>query len=454
MQSVWISPGAEKLLAGSFKKRNQDPKQPSLLHTSNWCVQALSFSEFKSKLSEGGFEPETGTLVITQSDEESVEALRFGADQAFLIPGSEALFVTIASRLVEQVTNRAALMNKLTVNERVSEEMQLLNETLQVASTRFQELFNGLPVGCFTLDRDGFIQEWNTLATEIFGIQPWEAFGFPVWEVMDPDGTGSWSYQRVTDIFSSPEAYEFDWAFTRADGEDVFLTCKVICLCDTRGNRVAAIAGSIDITARVNAERKVEATMRELQLKNEELLMNEKKLQRALKQLETLATTDVLTGLNNRRQFQVHLAEAVGRVHREGKSLSLLLFDVDHFKQFNDGFGHQAGDQVLKKVGSILRKTARSNEKPARYGGEEFAIILESASSESAILAAERFRRAIEEGKWAHRNVTVSVGVSTFEPHLGEMEFIERADQALYESKRRGRNCSTHYREIASEAVV
>lgn len=454
MQSVWISPGAHELLGRSFKALSSPPQQASLLHSGTWCVRVLSLAEFIGKQVEGGFGPEVGTLVITRNDNESVEAIKKGADQTLSLTASESLFETIACQLVEQVTTRVALMNKLVVNERVSEEMQLLNETLQVASTRFQELFNGLPVGCFTVDRDGFIQEWNTLATEIFGIQPWEAFGFPVWEVMDPDGTGSWSYQRVTDIFTSPEAYEFDWAFTRADGEDVFLTCKVICLCDSRGNRVAAIAGSIDITARVNAERKVEATLRELQFKNDELLLNEKKLQKALKQLETLATTDGLTGLNNRRQFQVHLSEAIGRVHREAKSLSLLLFDVDHFKQFNDGFGHQAGDLVLKKVGSILRKTARANEKPARYGGEEFAIILESASSESAILAAERFRLAIAEGKWTHREVTVSVGVSTFEPHLNEMEFIERADQALYESKRRGRNRSTHYREIASEAVA
>ncbi len=454
LQAVWTSPGAEELLRKCFGSSDANPFQPSLLSTGTWTVQVYTLPEFEQKLTSGGFGPEIGTLVVTNSDEESVEAIEKGADQACKLPISQSLFRTVTARLAEEVSARVALLEKLAVNERVSEEMQLLNETLQVASVRFQDLFNGLPVACFTLDRDGFIQEWNTLATEIFGLQPWEAFGFPVWEVMDPDGTGSWSYQRVSDIFSYSDAYEFDWAFTKSDGEDVYLACKVICLCDSRGNRVAAIAGSIDITARVIAERKVEATLRELQFKNDELLSNEKKLQRALKQLETLATTDGLTGLNNRRQFQIHLAEAISRFHRDSKSFSLLLFDVDHFKQFNDGFGHQAGDLVLKKVGSILRKTARSNEKPARYGGEEFAIILESASSDLAFLAAERFRQAIAEGKWMHRDVTVSVGISTFEPHLSEVEFIERADQALYESKRRGRNRSTHYREISSEAVA
>ncbi len=453
-QGFWISSEAFSLLEAHNCLPGLGEAQPKLGDSEVASVQILSLTEFEKARLEGGLGPETGTLIVTSSEGEAIAALSNGADDALLLPASPTMVELVLKRLSAKVTERRALLEKLTVNERVSEEMSILNETLQVASRRFQDLFNGLPVACFTLDRDGFIQEWNSLATKIFGLQPWEAFGFPVWDVMDPDGTGSWSYQRVNDLFIAEDGYEFDWAFTKNDGEDVYLACKVICLCDSRGNRVAAIAGSIDITARVIAERKVELTMRELKSKNDALVLHEGKLQKALKQLEELATTDGLTGLSNRRQFQNFLADAVSRFHRNGKPFSLLLFDVDHFKQFNDGFGHQAGDQVLKKVGSILRKTARSNEKPARYGGEEFAIVLEGASGDSAKLAAERFRVAIQDGKWAHREVTVSVGISTFEPHLSEVEFIERADQALYESKRKGRNCSTHYRELDSQMIA
>lgn len=450
----WVSSEAESLLKAHGCLPSLGKARPDVASAKEALVQIITLGEFEKGRREGFFGPETGTLVVTTLEAEAITALSSAADDALVLPASLAMVELIANRLAAQVTERRALLEKLTLNERASEEKSILNETLQVASRRFQDLFNGLPVACFTLDRDGFIQEWNSLATKIFGLQPWEAFGFPVWDVMDPDVTGSWSYHRVNDIFSAEDGYEFDWAFTKTDGEDVFLACKVICLCDSRGNRVAAIAGSIDITARVLAERKVELTMRELKDKNDALVSNESKLQKALKQLEELATTDGLTGLSNRRQFQNFLATAVSRFHRDGKNFSLLLFDVDHFKQFNDGFGHQAGDQVLKKVGSILRKTARANEKPARYGGEEFAIILEGTGGDSAKLAAERFRIAIQDCKWTHRDVTVSVGVSTFEPHLSEVEFIERADQALYESKRKGRNRSTHFRDLDPQVAA
>jgi diguanylate cyclase len=126
----------------------------------------------------------------------------------------------------------------------------------------------------------------------------------------------------------------------------------------------------------------------------------------------------------------------------------LLLFDIDHFKQLNDVFGHQAGDEILIKFSAILQQTARRYERPARYGGEEFAIILDNCESTMATMAAERFRAAILETDWPFRKITASVGCATFTGIETARSLIENADEALYASKRNGRDKVTHYLEL------
>lgn len=162
-------------------------------------------------------------------------------------------------------------------------------------------------------------------------------------------------------------------------------------------------------------------------------------------QLEIMATTDVLTGLKNHRYFQEKLMEEYQRSLRYKAPFSLLLLDVDHFKAFNDLYGHPAGDAALKQVGTILKTVARETDCVARYGGEEFALILPNTDKEGAIIIAERLRKAVETAVWEHRAVTVSVGISTFGEQVENAHgHVEAADQALYLSKAAGRNHVTH----------
>jgi diguanylate cyclase (GGDEF)-like protein len=158
------------------------------------------------------------------------------------------------------------------------------------------------------------------------------------------------------------------------------------------------------------------------------------------------ASTDGLTELANRREFEDSLANEISRAERFGGSLALILADLDNFKQVNDRFGHQAGDEVLRTFADILRETVRDIDVAARYGGEEFAILLPQTDIAGAERLAERLRGAVETRPTAHAQgipvvVTSSFGVASF-PEAGTAPgLFAAADEALYRAKRAGKNC-------------
>jgi diguanylate cyclase (GGDEF)-like protein len=166
---------------------------------------------------------------------------------------------------------------------------------------------------------------------------------------------------------------------------------------------------------------------------------------RLFEQAERLATTDGLTGLLNHRTFQARLDEHLARAERYGKTLSLLLCDIDHFKSVNDTYGHPAGDEVLRGVARTLGREARQTDLVARYGGEEFALVMPETDAAGALVIAERIRErvermAFETGRGPLR-VTLSLGVATFPADgAGRGAIVERADACLYQAKRAGRN--------------
>ena len=173
-------------------------------------------------------------------------------------------------------------------------------------------------------------------------------------------------------------------------------------------------------------------------------------LEEANIRLSVQASTDGLTGLNNHRAFQEGLAKEVQRAFRYQAAVSLILLDVDKFKQYNDTYGHPAGDQVLKQVASVLQTNARSTDFVARYGGEEFVIVLPDTDAVQAHEVAERMRQAIEAQTWEKRFVTASFGVSTLSlTAASASSLIAQADKALYHSKHAGRNRVTYAGDLA-----
>lgn len=172
------------------------------------------------------------------------------------------------------------------------------------------------------------------------------------------------------------------------------------------------------------------------------------------KEVERLAITDGLTGLYNHRHFQERLSEEFQRLKRSSQSLSIILIDLDHFKEINDIYGHPAGDTILKSLGSILKKTLRGIDIIARYGGEEFAAVLLNTESKGAYKIAERLRtKVMHTPFFAGENkllLTISIGVAAY-PHdaITKEELISRADEALYYAKKNGRNQVCIWKDIA-----
>ena len=133
--------------------------------------------------------------------------------------------------------------------------------------------------------------------------------------------------------------------------------------------------------------------------------------------------------------------EEVKRSNRHGYPMSFIMLDVDHFKSYNDNFGHPAGDEALKLVANVIRDTLRGADVAARFGGEEFAILLPQTTDDEAAMIAERIRSNIEHAKFPHRAVTVSIGVASCSSELCSVKgLIQAADDALYDAKHKGRN--------------
>ncbi len=170
--------------------------------------------------------------------------------------------------------------------------------------------------------------------------------------------------------------------------------------------------------------------------------------EQALIRVHESAVRDRLTGIYNRGAFDDRLQSELSASRRRGTPLALLLFDIDHFKRLNDTHGHQAGDAVIRAVAQSAQATVRAEDVLARYGGEEFAVILRAVSARSAIVMGERLRVAVEDLRTVWNDTEIGATVSVGVVHAANAKavespaaFIAAADAALYEAKRRGRNC-------------
>lgn len=163
-----------------------------------------------------------------------------------------------------------------------------------------------------------------------------------------------------------------------------------------------------------------------------------------LKEFKVLSITDHLTGLYNARHFHDQLQTEIIRHNRYQRPLSLLMIDIDHFKRYNDTYGHLAGDRILSNMGEAIAAILRTPDTAYRYGGEEFAVILPETDLESASLAAKRIKNEVEGELAAHGNdndpITISIGATAYRPGETPDALLDRADKAMYAAKNKGRD--------------
>jgi diguanylate cyclase (GGDEF)-like protein/PAS domain S-box-containing protein len=312
------------------------------------------------------------------------------------------------------------------LRERVTElEADLTRERTQLAT-----VFAHIPAIFYVKDRDNRYMYGSPYGFRVFGVSHEQAIGRTDPEIFPAELAARFiaSDRRVLD---GRRVESESYAVPTPNGPRDFAGVRFP-IPGPDGAATAVCGFAVDVTERVAMAR----------------------------ELERLARTDPLTSLGNRRAFDEHLEVEVLRAARSNEPLSLLLCDVDHFKRYNDRYGHQQGDACLVRVGEALEGVIRRPaDLAARYGGEEFALVLPGTSREGAASRAERVRAAVRELGIVHEAsdrgvVTVSVGVATVMGAWTSAELIALADKALYEAKAAGRDCEVCVHEEHAPASV
>ncbi len=271
---------------------------------------------------------------------------------------------------------------------------------------------------------------------EVLGYQPEELLNHPLNSLAHPDDQAEY-LKVLSNLRNGQDGQSFTYRNRKKSGAYVWVEGNIRLY---RQAETGQPIGFLNVVRDISRRKK-----------------DEEELKRAYRAVEALAVVDALTGIANRRRFDEVLAQEWRRGIREGKSLSLLLLDVDFFKRYNDHYGHVRGDSCLKQIAeAALDVVSRPADLIARFGGEEFAIILPNTPQSGACDVAEQVRTMVQHRALPHVGnpygvVTVSIGCATLVPQRGmnSLRLIEVADQALYTAKHKGRNCI-----VASETTT
>ncbi len=261
-------------------------------------------------------------------------------------------------------------------------------------------------------DKDFRIIYFNPAAEKLFGYKVEEVISKTIMEIHTKEKIDPSRFEKAIETVKIEGEYMYTLEKEKEDGIH-YIESRVSGIWDKKENIIGYVLMSKDVTDRKKAEI----------------------------ELEKLATLDKLTQTYNRIKFEEIIVREIERARRYNHSLSMIMFDIDHFKIVNDTYGHVIGDHVLKSVADIAKEKTRKTDYLIRWGGEEFMIISPDTELESAEELAERIRQMIEDFTFnKNGNVTVSFGVTQFTNDDTEDTFIKRADDALYKAKMKGRN--------------
>ncbi|MCI0994315.1 sensor domain-containing diguanylate cyclase [Pseudomonas corrugata] len=296
-------------------------------------------------------------------------------------------------------------------------------------------IVQSIDVGVVVLDRDYRVQVWNTFMENRSGVQPKDAHNQHFFSLF-PEVDQQWFSRKVESVAALGTPAFTVWEqrpylvrfknYQPITGHEAFMFQNTTLLPlrspDSKINHICLVI--YDVT---------------------DVATNRHQLQAANAQLQLLSSTDRLTGLYNRGYWEENLKATYARHQRYGNNSSLVMFDIDHFKRVNDTYGHQAGDKVIEQVASLVREHVRDSDVAGRYGGEEFGVVLSDTDKAGARMFAERLRKAVEEMDVQYGDkvirFTISLGVADLtQPSNSHADLIAWADEALYTSKKTGRN--------------
>lgn len=298
---------------------------------------------------------------------------------------------------------------------------KLTEAALSESEERYRALFEDSKDAIAITDPDGNFLDINKSALDLFGYTRAEILNINFRELYLHPRDGH-KFQQEVELKGSVRDYAVQLA--KKDGKEM------TCLLNVTAKR--AKNGSVleyqGIIRDITEQRKMEQALRE----------NEKKY-------KALSITDGLTELHNSRHFFSILKKEIERAKRYDRALSLILLDIDNFKQYNDQYGHMEGDRVLARLGRIILANLRDADSAYRYGGEEFTVLLPETDAQEAVTVAERIRKRIGAEVFSPRlrteiNKTVSIGIARYHPGEELSAFVKRADKAMYTAKQQGKN--------------
>jgi diguanylate cyclase (GGDEF)-like protein/PAS domain S-box-containing protein len=418
-----------------------NPEAQKLL---GWSLEELIGREAHSL-----FHEHTGDTTFPGGACPLLQSVRVGAsfrseDDTFRCKDKTTLAVAVvASPIRRQGQHAGAVVAFRDITERKRAEAVLRE------SQRFRALFEYSREALFLIDTRGRIIDVNRLACESLGYTR-EALlrvAFPrVVSNMLMAGV-TVSLTQIVERVRQHESVVVEAEFSRQDGRSVPVE-SLFSPIDQEGRQLV-LAAVRDITERRRAENGLKQALAELEQTKLEMERINQRLTEANLELQQISQQDGLTGIANRRYFDEYLVREWRRASRSAQTLALILADVDHFKAYNDCYGHQAGDDCLRRIAAVLSaEVRRPADLLARYGGEELVAALPDTSLEGALLIAENMRIAVEmlaiphAGSTTAPHVTLSLGVAAVvpTPDTLPMWLIGAADKALYQAKAKGRN--------------
>ncbi|MBI9111016.1 diguanylate cyclase [Maridesulfovibrio ferrireducens] len=349
---------------------------------------------------------------------------------------------------------------------------KILKKCPECEQAQFKELFAHAACAIVVLDENGNIIFTNKSFNDITGFSQEESLKSPIHQIMLSSDLDTANF--IKNISSNSE-YSTNLIFpmVHKNHDEIWVDMSVKNITDDSNSCKSSICIFKDITKEKESELRKEELIEELmevkelqednsaqlnlllhelddknlKLKKEisERKKAENKLRESEERFKSLSITDQLTGLYNRRHLQDVAHAEFDRCKRDNKPLCALLMDVDDFKHFNDTYGHSAGDEVLERVGKLLRQSIRDSDRAFRYGGEEFIILLPETECKQAILTAEKIRVAMAEEQYtpnegAPVHKTISIGVAEYEPGECLDKMLKRADDNMYQAKIKGKN--------------